>query len=264
MELLTHSLQQSLMLLPLVLGIYISYGRAKLTDLTIEGSFVLGAAGYAQSLIFTQKPLLSFFIGSSIGILPGILTGLIQFKNRMNSLMAGIISLFILQSLNIFVLNKPNINLLQYQHYFSNTHSLLILGLFLLITLTFLNHSIVGLKFKAIGNNPSLFKERHSLDFYRILVLSLSNMLASLSGVLTASMNGYSDIYMGQGVALIGIGTFILGQELSQKLFFCFIGLFLYFGITHILLYFGVDMLIMKLMIGLFLAFILGGRRVLY
>ncbi|USO02536.1 MAG: hypothetical protein H6850_00870 [Alphaproteobacteria bacterium] len=260
MDILLHSLQQSLVLLPLVLGIYMSYGCAKLTDLTIEGSFVFGAAVYAQSLIFTQSPVLAFCIGTLAGVIPGMLTSAIQIKNRMNSLMAGIITLFMFQSFNIFVLNQPNINLLDFQHCFAETTHLLGLGIVLMIVLTYLDRSVFGLRFKGLGNNSRLFSERYNLDFYKMIVLGLSNMLAALSGILTASVNGYADIYMGQGIALIGIGTFILGQEIKRQLIFCFVGLAIYFGLTHLLLHLGVSMLIMKCLIGLFLALILGGR----
>lgn len=263
MKLLLHSLQQSLILLPLVLGIYISYGCAKLTDLTIEGSFIFGSAIYAGSLVLTNCPFLSFVLGSLSGIIPGILTGTIQFKNRMDSLMAGIITLFILQSGNIFVLGKPNINLLDYAHTFTHTVDLIGLGIALLVGIMIIDRSMLGLKFKALGSNPALFKERYSLDGYRILVLSLGNMLAAMSGVLMTSVNEYADIYMGQGVAIIGIGTFILGRELHRHLAFGVIGLMIYFVITHMLLFFGIDTLIMKLMIGIFLALILGGRHAL-
>lgn len=262
MDLLFHSAQQSLLLLPLVLGIYLSYGCAKLTDLTIEGSFVLGAATYAQVLTMTGRPLLSFLLGSISGIFSGILTGCMQFKNRMNSLMAGIITLFILQSMNILVMGRPNVNLLDYKHLISDISDLTIMGLGIFTIIVGFDRSLLGLKFKALGSNPKLFGERFNLDFYRIMILGLSNMLAALSGVLTASMNGYSDIYMGQGVAIIGIGTFILGRELNPNILFCFVGLMLYFGITHILLSLGVDTLMMKILIGVFLAIILGGRRV--
>lgn len=272
MELLAHSLHQTLLFLPLVLGIYMSYSLAKLTDLTVEGSFVLGAAVYAQSLLYTGNGFLSIIAGCSAGILSGGMTGIIQVRNRLNSLMAGILSLFILQSLNILVLSKPNINLLSFSHYFSDFRAILILNLTVVGLLFYLNRSFLGLKFRGLGNNQMLFSELYSLDFYKTLVLIISNSLAALSGVLTASANGYADIYMGQGTAIIGIGTLILGREVKRRFFksfhpffdlvFCLGGVFIYYTLTHILLFLGIDTLIMKLVIGLFLALILGGRHV--
>ena len=264
LDLLIHSLQQSLLLLPMVLGIYFSYGCAKLTDLTIEGSFVLGACVYAISLTLTGNSFLSFMIGSFAGSFSGIISGIIQRKNRMNSLMAGIITLFILQSMNIMVLGRPNINLLSYHHTFSTLFDLLGLSLILCVAFMMINRSIIGLKFKALGSNPKLFNELFSLDYYKIFVLSLSNICAAMSGVLTASVNGYTDIYMGQGIAIIGMGTFILGRTLFPHPLSGILGLMIYFSMMHILLSLGVDTLVMKLLIGMFLAIILGGRRVSY
>jgi putative ABC transport system permease protein len=253
---LSAILEQSLLMLPLVLGIYMSYQILQTTDLTVDGSFVLGAGLYARLLTLGADPISAAGLSLIGGFVAGILVALIQRHNRVNPLVASIIMLFMLYSINFQVMGKPNINLMLYdilealpEHLqdpiklmgLSAISVVVVLGISLLL------RSRIGLVFRAFGAQKSLLKRFHKEpEHYRLVGLGLSNMLASLSGVMTAQVNGYADINMGFGVALTGIGAVVIGQQLlihlrhsltfsiSLDLLGCFIGICLYFLLRHI------------------------------
>ena len=109
---LLNTLQQTLIFLPLALGVYLSYEILMVTDLTVEGTFVLGAAIFARltTLGFNQpESIIAALLG---GAIIGILVTIMQRVAKINSLIAGILAVFMLYSINFAVMNKPNISLL--------------------------------------------------------------------------------------------------------------------------------------------------------
>jgi putative ABC transport system permease protein len=100
---------QTFTLVPLVLAVYISYEVMKITDLTVEGSFVLGAAVYARLIIEAINPVLTFFIAILAGLMAGIVVGYIQRHDKIDSLIAGILMIFMLYSINLQIMGSPNL-----------------------------------------------------------------------------------------------------------------------------------------------------------
>ncbi len=275
LTILSNTLQQTLIFLPLALGVYLSYEILMVTDLTVEGTFVLGAAIFARltSLGFNQTE--SIVAGLLGGMIIGILVTVMQRVAKINSLIAGILAVFMLYSVNFAVMNKPNISLLnnhiflQYlQDYHSNylTLFLILFILFLGFCISLLLHSKIGLNLRAFGANPHLLKKLgKNPALYLCLGLSISNMLAALCGMMTAQVDGYADVSMGLGMALTAIGAVVIGKKLMTSifksdrfiavigLFSCFVGGFIYFFILNGFLVMGLNPIYLKLFLGLVL-----------
>lgn len=172
---------------------------------------------------------------------------------------------FILTTLILKVMGKPNLSLLDYPSSFSLL-SLSCIAVILLTSIAIFLHSKPGLFLHGFGGNPSLF---HLLGkngiLYRIIGLSIHSSCAAISGALTAATNGFVDISMGIGIVLIALGTLILGQKIYQYFFLSspyphitalacsVIAVFIYFFLLHSLLRVGLDPMYLKLAIGVFL-----------
>jgi len=279
MDILLPALEQSALFFPLALGIYLSYGVLRTTDLTIDGSFVLGAGVFARFLTSGVSPWLSLLCAIIAGCCAGIGVSLIQKGDRINGLIAGVLALFILYSVNFQVMGRPNIGLYEADSLFSLAPllgqqgqwiMLVTLVALILLFMIFLLKTRLGLVLRAFGDNPYLLTNLgKSTERYRFFGLALSNGLAACCGALSAQIYGYADINMGFGVTLTGIGAVVIGLQLmkhftcnrpysvSLDLLGCFIGVFLYFLMINIFLRIGIDPINLKLVLGLVLIFFL-------
>lgn len=268
-------LMQSLTFLPLALAISISYHILRATDMTLDGSFVLGAALFGRLVTLGVSPAIAFAVALCGGALAGIVVANIQRGGKVDPLLAGVLASFMLSSINLIVMGKPNINLLL-QHTLvsnafdqSNLTGWILTGVFvvaLCAVAAAILQSRVGLLLRAFGDNPQLFKRQgRNIELYRMFGFGLTNLLAAGAGCLTAQTVGYADIGMGFGMTLTGIGAIILGQQLmlrvcrervfrlSLEILACIVGVTLYFFAVNFLLRVDVDPLYLKLILGLFL-----------
>jgi putative ABC transport system permease protein len=268
MDIIVSMLIQSLLFFPLVLGIYISYVILQTTDMTVDGSFVLGAGVFARLATSDVHPLLSMLIAVLAGVMAGIMVSAIQAKNKVNSLIAGILALFILYSFNLVLMGRPNISL--FGQPVLGWEAITIIVIVLTLLIGFLAISRFGMVLRAFGENQGLLKKLgKSVEFYRFTGLALSNALVALCGALTAQVNGYADIGMGFGVTLTGIGAVVIGKHLiallPQKNSFsirhelsgCFLGVSLYFLAINLFLSMGINTLHIKMLLGILLVFLL-------
>lgn len=266
---------QSLTFLPLAFGISISYHILRATDMTIDGSFVLGAAVFARLLTLGVSPGLATLIALGCGAMAGILTALIQRGGRVDPLLAGVLATFILSSINLVIMGKPNINLLSQITLFSNAfeksdllgwlfvtfYSFVFCGIAFLIIKTRL-----GLTMRAFGDNPHLLKRLgKNIELYRMSGFALTNVLAAAAGCLTSQTIGYADIGMGFGMTLTGIGAIILGQQIihrtskqnylrvGMEFLACLLGVLLYFFSLNTLLRLDVNPIYLKMILGIVL-----------
>lgn len=276
-SLLFATIEQGLLFLPLALGIFIAFRILRITDLTVDGSFILGASVFAV-IVSNRSGALSFgmilvtllatFLGLFSGVLAGVFTAVIS--RKIPSLLAGILTLFILQSLNLIVMGRPSIALPHQGLPPLSISALLGYNAVLIFALLAIFQSRLGLILRCYGDNPALLKRRgYSLLLIRAAGLGLSNFLVSFSGILNACACGYADIQMGQGVVLIGIGTIVLGRQVlmpvvEKKCFSrtleicaCLVGVALYFFVLHLLLSLGVPFLFLKMLIGLLLILVI-------
>ncbi len=272
-------LTQSLTFLPLAFGISISYHLLRATDMTLDGSFVIGAAVFARLVTLGVSPFYAALAALFCGALAGMLAASIQRGGRVDPLLAGVLATFILSSLNLIIMNKPNISLLSTTTLVSSAFAnseLLGWGLVSLYTLSLciivfiLLRSRFGLTLRAFGDNPALLKRMgKKIESYRLMGFALTNLLAAAAGCLTAQTVGYADINMGFGMTLTGIGAIILGQQLlsrfSQRSYFrvggellaCLLGIILYFFSLNLLLRLDVNPIYLKMILGLLLIFFL-------
>ena len=280
MDILLTALSQSLLFLPLALGIYISYVILRATDLTVDGSFVLGAAIFAR-LLTANVPIGWAFLAAGIGgMLAGIGVSLIQFRGRINSLLAGILALFMLYSINFDVMDRPNISLFsgptlgKLIGVDSMNGSWLFVGIFVLVLAILLGILLLtryGLVLRAFGEHSQLLQRLgHRIEYYRFAGFAMSNALVAWCGAMTAEINGYADLNMGFGMALTGIGAVVIGRQLLKPLYRqhrfhlplefsgCVLGVFLYFLAINEFLAWGVNPINLKLLLGIILVFFLG------
>jgi putative ABC transport system permease protein len=268
MDIIFVALEQSLILLPLVLGVHLSYRILKITDLTVDGTYVLGAAIFASCLHLGL--LLAMLLSIVCGSLVGVIVAFMQRDNIVSDLVVGILASFMLYSVNLQVMGKPNISVLGKPNILSIINQdtwiilLSIIGFGLMVTLIILLRSRLGLVLRSFGQNQKLLNILgKKAENYRILGLVISNILAAFSGMLAVQVNGFADINMGFGVALVSIGSVVIGQHIIIKqqanfsafkeIIACFVGVLLYFICISGLLRIGINPVNLKFVLGVLL-----------
>ena len=268
MFLFLAALEQALLLLPLVLGMYLSYRVLNVTDLTVDGTYVLGAAVFARFIHLGVFPALLLSILA--GLIVGNIVGYMQRDGKVGDLVVGILASFMLYSVNLQVMGRPNISVLGQPTIASifglETWSILlvIIACLLMIGLVILLRSRMGLFLRAFGHNQKLLLVLGKpAERYRLLGLAISNALAAFTGAIYTQLNGFADINMGFGVALVSIGAVVIGRHIivrSQENFnaireilSCLVGIFLYFMLLNGLLYMGINPANLKFVLGIVL-----------
>lgn len=259
MNILISILEQGLLFAISVMGIYITYKIMNFADLSMDGTYPLGAAVAGLLLTNGVNPWIATLTGAMAGALGGSITGLIHTKMKINGLMAGILVMFGLYSVNLRIMGKSNIPLFNSASVFDlpvlkvggvNLAPLLLLcGVVLLIRLGFelFFKTRTGFFLRAVGDNEeiltSLAADSHSI---KILGLALANFLVGLSGALTAQYQGFADVGMGTGSAVTALAAVIIGTALVKRLdlamsTIAIIGAILYKAILVVVLRFGLD-----------------------
>lgn len=274
------ALQQSLMFLPLAFGVYLSYQVLVVTDISVEGSFVLGAAIFARLFTLGFNQIFSMIAAMLGGIVVGIGITMMQRYAKINSLIAGIIGVFMLYSVNFAVMGQPNIGLLDPRIFLQSLQSshpiglwIFLIGFVLVLSalLVLFLHSRLGLLLRAFGVNALLLKRLgRNPTLYLCIGLAISHILSALCGVVTSQFDGYADINMGLGMAVTAIGSVVIGNKLirsfilhTQKysatldLFCCLVGAYLYFLILNVFLAMGINPIYLKFLLGLILVLFL-------
>lgn len=266
-------LSQALVFTPVSFGMYISAKILKITDLAIDGSFLLGAAAFTLCSLSKINPFVGIACALAAGAITGLVSSAIQYKNRVQPIIAGILTVFFTHGAFFFFMKGPNVGLHDGSSFFQFTGiSPLFLIFATIITTGFCAHHILtsstGLALRTFGSNPQLLVQLGKRsELYRQIGLAIGNSCAGLAGALTAQQNGYADVSMGFGVALIGIATLLIGQhfasqikitrnyELATHLFFCFVGTLVYFSFITILLVSGINPIYLKSIFALALSF---------
>jgi putative tryptophan/tyrosine transport system permease protein len=266
--LLINILEQLALFLPLCVGVYISFHVLRLTDLTTDGTFVLGAGVFSHLVVMGVGTTPAFLIAVLGGVCVGAFVALIQKNNAIDSLIAGVLVLFILQGLNLVLMGRPNISLLSVSVYPASV--LAAISVCIVLGITILLQSSAGLLFRGGGENEHLLQRfGYSSHLLKTLGLMTSNGLAAVSGILSAQAFGYADLSMGMGVTLTGIGALTMGLFIARNLkcnrsflvvrdiLGIIAGVFVYFALFNTFLTVGVDPVYLKItMGGLLIAFL--------
>lgn len=278
MQIIISAIAEGLLWSFMAIGIYISFRILKKPDLTTEGSFPFGGAVAAALIINDVHPVLATSIAFFAGAVAGYLTGLLMTKGKIPGLLAGILLMTGLYSLNLVVMGRSNISLLNrpritglVNNYISlpMDFDAIIIALFMLsIVLSLLIYFFkadAGQALIATGDNEKMARSMGiSTDNMKMLGLALANGLVGLSGALIGQYNGYVDISMGIGVFVIGLAAVIIVEiffkdlSLSARLVSIPIGAILYRFIIAFSLYVGLPPELLKLVsaviLGLFLS----------
>ncbi len=215
----------------MTLGVFITFRLLDFPDLTVDGSFALGGAVSAVMIASGINPIVSLLVAFIAGGLAGIATGLLNTKLKIPGILAGILSMIGLYSINIRVMGKANIPLLGVETLmqqlsdvfgFDRTMSSLILGVVISIViicaLYWFFGTELGSAIRATGSNPNMVRAQGiDTDAMKLIGLSLSNGLVALSGGLVAQSQGYADVGMGTGTIVVGLASIIIGEVLFGK-----------------------------------------------
>jgi putative ABC transport system permease protein len=171
--------------------------------------------------------------GFAAGFAAGVVTGLLQTKGGIHPILAGILTMTALYSVNLFVMGgSPNLSLLGKASMFTlfqgamkledrNTARLAVTLLFVLVSialLTWFFKTGLGLRIRATGNNQMMVRASSiDADAMRIIALALANAFIALSGVVLAQYQGYGDINAGAGIVIIGLASVILGELFIRR-----------------------------------------------
>ncbi len=227
------------------LGLYITYKVLDFADLTVDGSFALGGAVNAALIVAGVSPLMALLISFIAGGLSGIVTGLLNTKLKIPGILAGILTMIALYSINIRIMGRANISLLGETTLMSQIAAILntsttttsfITGIVFSVVIIFVMYwffgTEVGSAIRATGNNEKMVRAQGvNTDNMKILGLMIANALVALSGGLVAQSQGFGDVQMGTGTIVIGLASIIIGEVIFGKRFsFWYILLSVVFG----------------------------------
>ena len=244
MSLLIGSFTIGLILALLALGIFISFRIFDFPDITAEGSFTFGAATAASLIASGMNPLLASLIAFIAGMVAGSITGIIHTRFKINPLLAGILVMTALYSVNLHVMGKSNIPLLNQTTVFTWIESFsvwisgedakvmligwevsakdlwllmfcsLIVSLFCLLLWWFFKTNI-GTAMRATGDNDQMIRALGvNTKFMIILGVGLSNGFIALAGAMLAQYQGFADVQMGIGMMVWGLASVIIGEAI--------------------------------------------------
>lgn len=218
------------------LGIYISFRVLDFPDLTVDGSFPLGGAVGAALIIKGVPPIGATFIAMMAGAIAGLCTATLNVKFKILNLLASILTMIALYSINLRIMGRPNLPLLNQPTVFQpmtqwiqslpepipTLGSAIVLGTIVLgikLLLDRFLQSELGLAMRATGANPAMARAQGiSTDTMILLGMAIANALAALAGALFAQLNGGADVGMGIGTIIFGLAAVIGGETIFNRL----------------------------------------------
>lgn len=255
---LQATIEQSLIFAIMVLGVYISFRILNFPDMTVDGTFPLGAAISAKLLTLGVNPYLTLLVALVAGAAAGAVTGLIHVKLKVKDLLAGILVMTALYSINLRVMGKSNIPLFEEDNIFNTEYSMMITIVVLILISKFLLDYLLKTKFgfalKALGDNENLIVSLGlNEEKYKIYGLMIANAFVAFSGAVLVQYQGFADVGMGTGIIVIGLASIIIGDTLFGKrrrfagTTIVIIGSILYRGVIAVTLSMGMDASDLKL-----------------
>ena len=284
MDILRGIFEQGLTYSFLALGLYIAYSILDFPDLTVDGSFPLGAALSVFAILRGVNPGFALVISFLGGALAGSLTGLIHIKLKVEDLLAGLIMQTALWTINLQIAGKANVPIFNNDTIFNKgfveilpqsakkfevLFVMIPLVLFIKILLDYFLKTKAGFNLKACGDNESLVRTM-AVDPGRvkILGLSLSNGLVALSGAIVCQEQRFFEVSMGTGSMVMGLASLVLGMKLLERFDFMkdttkvLVGSILYKASIALAIALGFSANSMKLITAIiFLVILIAGRK---
>jgi putative tryptophan/tyrosine transport system permease protein len=221
------TVEQGLMYAIMVVGVYLTFRILDYADLSVDGSFTLGAATAATLIFKGYNPWLATGIAFLTGCLAGLFTGVLHTKFKITPLLSGILTMTALYSVNLRVMGRANVSLLQARTIFSDfgkipgmqeygviSLSLFTVALVGLLLYLFLQPEL-GLALRATGDNELMIRSLGvNTDAMKILGLALSNGIVAFAGSYVAQNQQFADASMGIGMIIAGLASVIIGEVL--------------------------------------------------
>ncbi len=211
-------------------GVFLTYKILDYADLSVEGSIVMGAAIAAKLITSGMNPIPATILAFAGGLIAGVVTGVLNTKLKIPGLLAGILTMIALYSVNVRIMGKANITLLKSETIFTMINptgkggnidviiTAVVINVALIYALYWFFGTEVGCAVRATGDNEKMARAQGvNTDNMKILALALSNGFVALSGALIAQYQSYSDVSMGQGSIVIGLASVIIGEVLFYR-----------------------------------------------
>jgi len=227
---LISSLETGLAYGLMALGVYLTFRVLDFPDLTVDGSFPLGAAITSRLIISGMNPIYATLFSLFLGAASGVITGILNTKLKITGLLAGILTMTALYSINLRVMGRPNLPLLReptilrmvtdlgIPRFYTALVVFLVIVLVIKIIIDYFLHTELGMAVRATGDNPQMISSLGvNTDLMVILGLALANALTALSGALVAQQQGFTDAGMGIGMIIIGLASVIIGESIIRS-----------------------------------------------
>ena len=218
----------------MTLGVYITFKVLDFPDLTVDGSFALGGAVSAILISNGMNPFITLIFSFLAGSLAGLATGILNTKLQIPGILAGILSMIALYSINIRVMGgRPNIpllgmatsltiiqNILSLSKVLSDLLVGFVFSFFIVLIMYWFFGTEMGCAIRATGNNEKMIRALGvDTNITKTIGLMISNALVSLSGALVTQSQGYADVGMGNGTIVVGLASVIIGEVIFGNRF---------------------------------------------
>lgn len=226
MDVVINALEQGLLFALVAMGVYITYKILDFPDLSVDGTFPLGASISAALLINGVNPWISILIATIGGAIAGSITGFLHVKLKISNLMSGILVMMGLYSVNLRIMGKSNIPLFNTNYIFKSTavnsiFIILAIAVVVKIILDLFLKTKAGFLLTAVGDNEQVVSSLGvNKNLVKVLGLAISNGLVALAGALTAQHQGFADVTMGTGIVVMGLAAVIIGVSIFGKISF--------------------------------------------
>jgi len=282
MDFYLTALVQGLCFSGVALGIYISMKIFNIPDITTDGSYMLGGAFTGTLLLHHQPAYTVLPVVIIAGAIAGALTGIIHTKLKINALLAGILVMTALYSINLTIMGRSNLPLNTIPTIFNlvnlsgnpNQNTLLVLLVFVAIITLIIGYLLktdFGIAMRATGNSESMIRALGvNTDRMKITGLAIANALTAVSGYLMTQFQGFADISMGIGMVIYGLGSVIIAEAFINwfritsiwlSLGLVLFGAIIFQFVLALTLDLGVDATLLKLVTAVFVLLIVSLPR---
>ncbi|MCX2695287.1 MULTISPECIES: ABC transporter permease [Ochrobactrum] len=212
------------------IGVYLAFRVLDFPDLTVDGSFPLGAAVTGVLILAGWNPWLSAGVAMIAGSIAGLVTATLNVRFKILNLLASILTMIALFSVNLRIMGRPNIALINQdtmlspffghgipEYYVRPAFLFVLVAIAVFLVWRFLE-SDMGLAMRATGANPRMARAQGvRTDRQIYLGMALSNALVALGGSLFAQTNGFADVTSGVGTIVVGLAAVIIGETLLRS-----------------------------------------------
>ena len=200
------------------IAVFVTFRIIDFPDLTVDGSFTLGAAVSAAMITLGYNPWLATIVAILAGSVAGAITGYLHVKWDILGLLAGILTMTALYSINLRVMQRPNIAIIDDLTIFSTGSVIIITWIVVIILILLLTRffaSQFGLAIRAVGINPKVSRAYGiNVGMMKIIALAISNSIVALAGSIFTQSQGYADISMGASTVIVGLASVIIGEAI--------------------------------------------------